>query len=159
MVCQSWVALVLWLLGYPDQALQHGPAAIALAQDLAHSYSLIYALNEVAIWSMASETSGSCCRRHSKVRARSSRRMVTPACFEAQLAKVHQLALASLMAEIARQSSWVGFRNVRVADHWIGEGDDASDIVHRGHAPSGGGIAGRGEGEWERRPWCRLHAG
>jgi predicted ATPase len=48
-VCQSWAALVLWLLGYPDQALQHGHAAIALAQELAHSYSLIYALNWVTM--------------------------------------------------------------------------------------------------------------
>ena len=44
-VCQSWAALVLWLLGYPDQALQTGHEAIALAQELAHPYSLIYALN------------------------------------------------------------------------------------------------------------------
>ncbi len=48
-VCQSWAALVLWLLGYPDQALQTGHAAIALAQELAHSYSLIYALNWVTM--------------------------------------------------------------------------------------------------------------
>lgn len=37
----------LWLLGYPDRALQHGHAAIALAQELAHPYSLAMAL----IWS------------------------------------------------------------------------------------------------------------
>ena len=42
---ESWAALVLWLLGYPDQALQTGHEAIALAQELAHPYSLIYALN------------------------------------------------------------------------------------------------------------------
>jgi hypothetical protein len=71
-VRQSWVTLVLWLLDYPGQALQHGRAAVALAQDLAHSYSLIYALNEVAIWSMVSKSSGSRCSSRSKIRARSS---------------------------------------------------------------------------------------
>jgi TOMM system kinase/cyclase fusion protein len=44
-VCQSWAALALWLLGYPDQALQKSHEAIALAQELVHPYSLIYALN------------------------------------------------------------------------------------------------------------------
>jgi predicted ATPase len=48
-VCQSWAALALWLLGYPDQALQKGHEAIALAQELAHPYSLIYALNWVTM--------------------------------------------------------------------------------------------------------------
>jgi TOMM system kinase/cyclase fusion protein len=48
-VCQSWAALALWLLGYPDQALQKGRKAIALAEELAHPYSLIYALNWVTM--------------------------------------------------------------------------------------------------------------
>src|SRR4029079_17023519 len=36
----SYVALVLWHLGYPDQALQKNEAALTLAQELSHSFSL-----------------------------------------------------------------------------------------------------------------------
>jgi predicted ATPase len=34
----------LWLLGYPDRALQHARRAIALARELAHPFSVVYAL-------------------------------------------------------------------------------------------------------------------
>ena len=43
-IAGSWAALALWLLGYPDQALQRSHEAISLARELAHPYSLIYAL-------------------------------------------------------------------------------------------------------------------
>ena len=43
-IAGSWAALALWLLGYPDQALQRSHEAISLATELAHPYSLIYAL-------------------------------------------------------------------------------------------------------------------
>jgi predicted ATPase len=46
-VCQSYAARPLWLLGYPDQALKRGHEALALAQELAHSPSLAFALNWV----------------------------------------------------------------------------------------------------------------
>jgi len=46
--CQFHAALVLWLLGYPDQALQRGQEGITLAQELSHSYSLSFALQFVA---------------------------------------------------------------------------------------------------------------
>ena len=36
----SYVALVLWHLGYPDQALQKSEAALTLAQELSHPFSL-----------------------------------------------------------------------------------------------------------------------
>jgi len=36
----SYAALVLWHLGYPDQALQKSKAARTLAQELSHSYTL-----------------------------------------------------------------------------------------------------------------------
>jgi hypothetical protein len=36
---QIWTALVLWFLGYPDQALQKSREARTLAQELSHSYS------------------------------------------------------------------------------------------------------------------------
>jgi predicted ATPase len=38
------VAWPLWLLGYPDQALERSRDAITLAQELSHPYSLAYAL-------------------------------------------------------------------------------------------------------------------
>jgi TOMM system kinase/cyclase fusion protein len=43
-ICQSWAALTLWCLGYPDQALRRMRAALTLAQELAHPFSLAYAL-------------------------------------------------------------------------------------------------------------------
>ncbi len=36
----SYAAWTLWLLGYPDQALERGDQALALAQNLAHPYTL-----------------------------------------------------------------------------------------------------------------------
>jgi len=36
--------MTLWLLGYPDQALQRSRDALALAQRLSHPYSLVHAL-------------------------------------------------------------------------------------------------------------------
>jgi predicted ATPase/DNA-binding winged helix-turn-helix (wHTH) protein len=41
--CQSYAAITLWLLGYPAQALARLHEALALAQELAHPYSLAYA--------------------------------------------------------------------------------------------------------------------
>jgi predicted ATPase len=45
--CGILLAWALWYLGYPEQALQRSQAAITLAQELAHPYSLVYALNYV----------------------------------------------------------------------------------------------------------------
>jgi predicted ATPase len=42
-VCLAQGACTLWGLGYPAQARQRSQAALALAQDLAHPYSLAYA--------------------------------------------------------------------------------------------------------------------
>jgi predicted ATPase len=41
--CHAYAARTLWLLGYPAQALAHVHEALALAQALAHPYSLAYA--------------------------------------------------------------------------------------------------------------------
>jgi DNA-binding winged helix-turn-helix (wHTH) protein/tetratricopeptide (TPR) repeat protein len=41
----SFLAVILYLLGYPDQALQRSRQALTLAQDLAFPASLAYALN------------------------------------------------------------------------------------------------------------------
>jgi predicted ATPase/DNA-binding winged helix-turn-helix (wHTH) protein/class 3 adenylate cyclase len=43
-ICRSWAALTLWSLGYPDQALQRSREALTLAQELAHPFSLAYAM-------------------------------------------------------------------------------------------------------------------
>jgi len=39
----------LWLLGYPDQALQQSHKALTMAQELAHPFSLTYALGFAAL--------------------------------------------------------------------------------------------------------------
>jgi predicted ATPase len=46
--CQAYVARTLWLLGYPDQALTRVRAALALAHELAHPYSLAFARCQAA---------------------------------------------------------------------------------------------------------------
>jgi predicted ATPase len=43
-VCLARMAWALWWLGYPDRALARSHEAIALAQRLAHPYSLVFAL-------------------------------------------------------------------------------------------------------------------
>ena len=45
----SHLALTLWLLGYPDQALQQAEAALALAERLAHPFSQAFALSMAAL--------------------------------------------------------------------------------------------------------------
>jgi predicted ATPase len=42
--CFTTSALVLWLLGYPDRALERANRAVALATELGHPYTLAYAL-------------------------------------------------------------------------------------------------------------------
>ena len=48
-VCLSYAAWVLWLLGYPDQALQRSQEALSLAQELSHPFSRAFALNFAAL--------------------------------------------------------------------------------------------------------------
>src|SRR5712692_4150386 len=43
-VCLSGAALVLWQLGYPDQALRKSHEVLTLAQELSHPFSLASAL-------------------------------------------------------------------------------------------------------------------
>src|SRR5262249_40697459 len=42
--CQSYAALTLWWLGYPERALQQSHAALTLAREVAHPFSLGNAL-------------------------------------------------------------------------------------------------------------------
>jgi TOMM system kinase/cyclase fusion protein len=44
----SYLAWVLWSLGYPDQAQQRSHEALTLAQELSHPFSLAYALHHAA---------------------------------------------------------------------------------------------------------------
>jgi predicted ATPase len=44
MMCRAYAGVTLWLLGYPDQALQRSREALTLARELAHSVSLATAL-------------------------------------------------------------------------------------------------------------------
>jgi len=44
----AYMTRPLWLLGYPDQALQRSHEALTLAQELAHPFSLAYALTFTA---------------------------------------------------------------------------------------------------------------
>jgi tetratricopeptide (TPR) repeat protein len=48
-VCLSRIGWGLWWLGYPDEALARSHEAIALAQQLAHPYSLSFALHYNAV--------------------------------------------------------------------------------------------------------------
>jgi TOMM system kinase/cyclase fusion protein len=43
-VCLSFATRTLWLLGYPDQALQLSQEALTLARELSHPFSLAFAL-------------------------------------------------------------------------------------------------------------------
>jgi adenylate cyclase len=48
-VCLCHAAFTLWLLGYPNQALQRSHATLALAQALGHPYSLAFGLTWVTM--------------------------------------------------------------------------------------------------------------
>lgn len=45
----SYTVLTLWMLGYPDQALRRSQEALALAQEIAHPFSLVWVLH-FATW-------------------------------------------------------------------------------------------------------------
>jgi predicted ATPase len=48
-ICRSYSALVLWSLGYPDQALARNQEAVTLAQEMAHPPSWGYVLSAAAL--------------------------------------------------------------------------------------------------------------
>jgi class 3 adenylate cyclase/predicted ATPase len=48
-VCLCWTAHALWFLGYPDHGLQRSDEGLTLAQELAHPFSLAFALNLAAM--------------------------------------------------------------------------------------------------------------
>jgi predicted ATPase/class 3 adenylate cyclase len=45
----AYMVRPLWLLGYPDQALRQSHKALTMAQELAHPFSLTYAINFAAL--------------------------------------------------------------------------------------------------------------
>ena len=49
MAGRSYISLILWLLGYPDQALKRSGESLTVAGDLDHAFSTAFALN-VAAW-------------------------------------------------------------------------------------------------------------
>jgi predicted ATPase len=49
-MCHSYAAWALWSLGYPDQGLTRSYEAVTLAQQVAHPYSLGFALNWAAMF-------------------------------------------------------------------------------------------------------------
>ena len=51
--CYTYEALALWLLGYPDQALHRSREGLTLAQQLAHPFSLAFALLHGAVLHVA----------------------------------------------------------------------------------------------------------
>src|SRR5262249_23256693 len=48
-VCLSYRAWTLWLLGYPEQAVTRSCEALTLAQESSHAYSLAFALNHASV--------------------------------------------------------------------------------------------------------------
>jgi len=49
-ICHSATAWTLWYLGYPDQGLTRSHEAVALAQQVAHPFSLDFALTAAALF-------------------------------------------------------------------------------------------------------------
>jgi hypothetical protein len=47
-VCHNFAALTLWILGYPDPGLARSQEAVTLARQIAHPYSLAFALSFAA---------------------------------------------------------------------------------------------------------------
>ncbi len=48
-VCRGFAAWILWLLGYPDQALKRAHEALTLARELSHAFSLSFALEFASV--------------------------------------------------------------------------------------------------------------
>jgi predicted ATPase len=46
---RAWEGQVLWVLGYPEQALQAGREALAYAEEIAHPFSMVFALFNLAL--------------------------------------------------------------------------------------------------------------
>jgi len=47
--CHSYLAHTLWMLGYPDQAINRSHETITLAKDLSHPFSLAFALDYISM--------------------------------------------------------------------------------------------------------------
>jgi TOMM system kinase/cyclase fusion protein len=51
-LCHSFAALALWCLGYPEQGLTQSQQAVTLARQIAHPFSLAFALSFAAVFHM-----------------------------------------------------------------------------------------------------------
>ena len=58
----GYAALVIWALGYPDQALQRTHEMLTLAQEVAHPVSLAWAFNSAA-WHHWTKLGSACTKR------------------------------------------------------------------------------------------------
>ena len=49
MQCQMYLALISWMLGYPDRSLEEFRAAVGSAETLGHPYTLAQTLSFIAL--------------------------------------------------------------------------------------------------------------
>ena len=59
--------------------------------------------------------------------------MLWPACFEAQVANVHQLAPGPVNRDIATRELVVSLRDLEIPHDWVGERRDSPDEVEARH--------------------------
>jgi predicted ATPase len=102
-VCRSGLPLTLWMLGYPDQALQRAGEGITLAREIAHTPSMVFALIFDAMLHLY---------------RRDGQRSRTAAEAAIALATEQELALLSAWARVLRGWAMVGQGN---ADEGIAE--------------------------------------
>jgi predicted ATPase len=86
-ICRSYAAWTLWYLGYPDQGLAPSHEAVTLARQIAHPFSLGFALNWAAIF-------------HGLLREVRAARASAEAAIS--LAKEHRLLLWAVLGSILR---------------------------------------------------------
>ena len=87
--CLGYTAWVLWVLGYPDQAMKKSHEALALAQELSHPFSLAFAL----VWT-------------AQVRRFRRDGQATQELAEAVIALSHEQGFTQRLAEAMIQRGW-----------------------------------------------------
>jgi len=90
LTCLGYDALTLWLLGYPEQAVQRSHAALSLAQQWGHPYTTASALRFAAVLRQF--------RRETQQ---------TQTCAEAMLARAREQRFVAREAEATRLHGWV----------------------------------------------------
>lgn len=109
-ICRAWEGLVLWLLGYPEQALRMSDEACSMAQELDHPYSQAYALNWAVMLHLY--------RREGQMAQARTESLVT-------LARAQEY-----MLYVASGAVWQGWMQIE-AGHWSGRpARGATAIAH-----------------------------